>query len=116
MYETVCTLLQFGWLIAIFATHLIIHFFLRLRFKKTLTFLSGYIIGLVCVYTYWWYAAEYAPTEKIKSYGSKFIYIDMKDQYIFCERTASIYLLIGTVLFLKWIALVSSLRIKLGTF
>jgi len=67
MYETVCILLQFGWLIAIFATHLIIHFFLRLRFKKTLTFLLGYIIGLVCVYAYWWYAAEYAPTEEIQN-------------------------------------------------
>ena len=69
MYETICLTLQFGWLIAIFATHLIIHFFFQSKFKMTLTLtvLSGYMIGLVCVYTYWWFAAEYAPTEEIQS-------------------------------------------------
>ena len=67
-YDLICSLLQFGWLVAIFFTHLIIHFLFNAKYKKTLTFISSYVFGLMCVYFYWWFAAEFAPTEEIRGY------------------------------------------------
>ena len=106
MYETICLTLQFGWLIAIFATHLIIHFFFQSKFKMTLTVLSGYIIGLVCVYTYWWFAAEYAPTDEIRNE----IYSKDGAPRVFAPFVMPFFVMIGYILLSPFLWLICRLN------
>ena len=105
IYDLICSLLQFGWLIAISSTHLIIHFLFDAKFKKLLSFISGYVFGLICVYVYWWFAAEYAPTDEIRNE----IYSKDGAPRVFAPFVMPFYVVIGYILLSPFLWLICRL-------
>ena len=92
--------------IAISSTHLIIHFLFDAKFKKLLSFISGYVFGLICVYVYWWFAAEYAPTDEIRNE----IYSKDGAPRVFAPFVMPFFVMIGYILLSPFLWLICRLN------
>lgn len=106
LYDLICSLLQVGWLIAIFSTHLILHFLFDAKYKKILSSISGYVFGLISVYIYWWFSAEYAPTDEIRGE----IYSKDGAPLIFAPFVMPFYVLFGYILLSPFLWLICRLK------